>query len=512
MTCFSERFTVQKVMKIERKHTVSEKKNSRILRRIVATLGAAAVATLGVTTAASAASTSTIDGSKTGSINITKYKGETGVAHDGTEIPAGSLPTNEKVAGAEFTLYPVNGYDLTTDAGWHAAEALISSVGPNPSKAALEANVTLGTPVTGVTDANGQVSFSGLPLGLYYAVESKAPAGLQNVAPFLVTLPLSNPTGDGWMYDVYLYPKDADGSTKVPMDDQGPKAGETLTWKINSVIRDDLSYLKVRDDLDKALEYVSTVVSVGGVTMTTPTEYTVTTSDISGTNPDKGTRVDVEFTPAGINTLTANAAAGTVEIKINTRVVEGFEGVIDNAAYIFNNEGSEDFNTSTPITQSKYGTILINKVAREGGAPLSGAEFDVYSTTSDTFDEASATKLNDTKLVTDANGRAGISGLRWSTFANGEEVVKGNPGYVHYWLVETKAPSGFQTLAEPIEVELNANSVTKVVENVKIGAGITLPFTGGTGTALFIGAGVLLLAGTGLIAVRRSRTNSGVNA
>lgn len=311
--------------------------------------------------------------------------------------------------------------------------------------------------------------------------------------------------------DFYLYPKDADGSTKVPMDNDGPKAGETLTWKINAVIRDDFSYLKVRDDRDQALEYVSTVVTVGGVTMTTPTEYNVTTSDISGTNPDKGTRVEVELTPAGIAILANNASAGTVEIQISTKVVEGFEGVINNAAYIFNNEGSEDFDTSTPTTHSKYGTILINKVAREGGAALSGAEFDVYSTTSATFDQATATKLNASKLVTDASGRAGISGLRWSTFANGEEVVKGNPGYIHYWLVETKAPSGFQTLAEPIEVELDANSVTKVVENVKVGAGITLPFTGETGTALFAGAGVLLLAGTALIAVRRNRANNGAN-
>lgn len=191
---------MQKVMKIERKHTVSEKKNSQILRRIVATLGAAAVATLGMATAASAASTSIIDGSKTGSINITKYKGDTGATHDGTESPAGSLPPNEKVAGAEFTLYPVNGYDLTTDAGWNATEALLSNVGTNPSKAALEAITTLGAPIVDVTDANGEVSFTGLPLGLYYGVESKAPAGLQTVKPFLVTLPLSNPAGDGWMY------------------------------------------------------------------------------------------------------------------------------------------------------------------------------------------------------------------------------------------------------------------------------------------------------------------------
>ncbi|MSS83691.1 LPXTG cell wall anchor domain-containing protein [Actinomycetaceae bacterium WB03_NA08] len=43
------------------------------------------------------------------------------------------------------------------------------------------------------------------------------------------------------------------------------------------------------------------------------------------------------------------------------------------------------------------------------------------------------------------------------------------------------------------------------VENVKRGAGIQLPFTGGPGTVLFIVAGVLLVAGATALTVRYIR-------
>ncbi len=135
-------------------------------------------------------------------------------------------------------------------------------------------------------------------------------------------------------------------------------------------------------------------------------------------------------------------------------------------------------------------------------------------------------------LVTDNNGQIVYKGL-----ANG-----------NYWLVETKTLEGYNLLAKPVEVKLNINykktltekktyvngvlvksdvsataepfdgtTITDKEEGKTIGgsavtvvnrAGFTLPVTGGFGTLLFSGIGVLLvLAGVGVLFSLKKKSN-----
>lgn len=179
--------------------------------------------------------------------------------------------------------------------------------------------------------------------------------------------------------------------------------------------------------------------------------------------------------------------------------------------------------------------VIVHKIADDTKAGLENVEFDLYKKDENgtvTGDDAKAlgldpnenwTKVNKESLKTDANGYVEQGGL-----ANGE-----------YYLVETKTVKGYNLLSAPVKVELNVSAKTKwdvvntydnngtllkhtatkktttftggdkgeddkgkpeltiTVVNRK---GFDLPTTGGFGTLLFSGIGVLLVvAGVGVL-------------
>ena len=79
--------------------------------------------------------------------------------------------------------------------------------------------------------------------------------------------------------------------------------------------------------------------------------------------------------------------------------------------------------------------------------------------------------------------------------------------------METKAPSGYELLAQPVETTVTSNDpsvVTVTIDNVPHNAGFQLPLTGGVGTWALTAGGILVLAGAGLFMVtgRRKRGRS----
>ena len=102
-----------------------------------------------------------------------------------------------------------------------------------------------------------------------------------------------------------------------------------------------------------------------------------------------------------------------------------------------------------------------------------------------------------THVTTDTNGTASFEGLADGT----------------YYLVETKAPAGYNQLTEAKDVTVTGSitdttklSVTAEVAN---STGTTLPSTGGMGTTVFYVLGAVLVVGAGVLLVTKKRMSQG---
>lgn len=463
---------------------------SRTLRgsAVVAALALGALA-LGASPASAQA---TVDPDAVASLSIHKFAQPdtaTGLPNDGSEIA--DLTGLTALEGVEFTITQVPGIDLATNAGWDAAGDL--TVG------AAEAAVDGLGGRTGLTDANGLLSFTGLPLGLYYVEETGTPAGARAAAPFLVTLPLTDPgTRGGWLYDVHVYPKNIITAAGKTVEDSDTIVGDTITWTITGDIptggRTDA--YRVVDPLDAKLEYVSTVVSLSnGIDLVEGTHYTVSLD--AGTNT-----VTVDFTAAGLDVLAANADA-QVKVAIDTKVLE--TGEIENVASVYPNQPSITNGNPvvTPPVSTKFGAMTGEKV-NDSGALLAGAQFQVFTSLDDAKAGENPVTLDGVDTWTStADGRFTVSGLHYSNIVDGVEIDD-EADWVHYYLVEVVAPAGYEILAEPIQFDVTADDaeVDLVIENTAANGGFELPMTGAQGLAALVTAGVLLLAGAVVLGMR----------
>jgi fimbrial isopeptide formation D2 family protein/LPXTG-motif cell wall-anchored protein len=459
-----------------------------------------------------------VDGDQTGSITVHKFERPstpTGLPNNGTEVDTSTLTA---LAGIEFTIQQVNAIDLSTNAGWDGAHNLSSVFSPaNPTGSITGAGFTLGTGQAQTTDAAGTATFGNLPIGLYLVTETGYPAGVTPSAPFLVSVPLTDPDNkDNWIYNVHVYPKNSvTGAEKTVTDAPDVKLGDQIDFTITGDIPNEaiIDGYKVVDKLDSKLTYVgATATLVDGTVITAGTDYTVAFDANTNT-------VSVVFTAAGRAVLAAHNGT-RVQVVVNTTV--NTIGEIENEAAVYPNLGSFTGTPGqpggpvvTPPVVTKWGEMTLQKV-NENGAALAGASFSVYANQADAQAGTNPITLNGQTIFTvAADGTLTISGLRYSDWANGAAVAPGSADYRTYYLVETTAPAGYELLAEPISFLINSASTTVGVDlqvkNIPSNGGFQLPLTGGAGTGLLYAAGALLVVGAGLLLVRSRRSSTNNN-
>ena len=159
-------------------------------------------------------------------------------------------------------------------------------------------------------------------------------------------------------------------------------------------------------------------------------------------------------------------------------------------------ENSHNQKTDT-VDVTTFAIKIDKYVKNDEHAKLANAKFDLYRTATHAEVIAGSavnipyTNVNGIKLesdlVTDANGTA--------TFAKYEA----NGTNYDYYLVETRAPSGYNILDNAVKVNFTDTEVeaTAGVYTVKVpnSSGIKLPITGGTGTVIFTIIGIALMVG-----------------
>ncbi|MDU5542918.1 SpaH/EbpB family LPXTG-anchored major pilin [Varibaculum cambriense] len=464
------------------------------------------------------------------SLTVHKYLGATtNLKHDGTAIEAGQLP-KAPLAGVNFKLYKVEGVDVSTNDGLKLAQQigavpLTDDVVTNGIKVGETTYKLAAAPTTETTDTNGEAKFAGVERGLYVVVEdlegsTKIMNGQKEVvkekitpiAPFAVTLPMTNPKGTAWNADVHVYPKNQENTLDKKVKDAGKHVGDDIVYTISTTStgadlngdgkmdRKDLGNVyEIVDTLDPNLAYQSVTVKVAGQDVTEGENgYQVTKEATGDPAQDK---VTVSFKGTTLDTI---AAGAKVELELTANVKkDSAVGVIPNVAKLYPNDWAKknDKPVVSPEVKTKFGDIVIKKVDGAGKV-LAGAKFSVHLDTSDNKDCSTYGDAIKTSEATGDNGLVSIKGLHLTNFVDNEDVAEGDQH--PYCLVEEQAPAGYQLLPKAVKFSLTKEgSVTDLSAAAKAKAGNALDITNhkNLGLPLTGAQGILLVSVLGLILV-----------
>ena len=191
-------------------------------------------------------STGTIDTTQKGSITIYKRaldSGDTtGAAGDGETM---ENPQGTALKDTGFTLYRVMNteqllayYNDNTTDDQVDVKKYFTDYDTDKTAAGLKTGYAA-YGVQKLTGADGKVSFTGLPVGMYLVIETKTPQAVTvPVEPFLVSIPMTrigdetpgtgNQNQKEWLYDVTVYPKNSIAKGNVTLVKQGKQGSATI--------------------------------------------------------------------------------------------------------------------------------------------------------------------------------------------------------------------------------------------------------------------------------------------
>lgn len=284
-------------------------------------------------------------------------------------------------------------------------------------------------------------------------------------------------------------------------------------YKIHDTLSDGLDF--VNDANGTALEAGATTVNVtvafkdAGVTAagTTPT-----TATLSGTN-NRTMALDLSAWVKANQTNKGKEFTVTYYAKVNKAADVSTK---NNATLEYGNNPGETTTTTPSEAKTPTYPLDIKKFAKTDNKMLAGAKFKLYK---DSVVDENVIKVtgsegnyvvNPASTTTEFESVASIDGKGYNLHVNG--LAEGT-----YYLVETKAPDGFNKLTAPIEVKItkstdtDANNWTiskdgtdeidKIID-VENSTGSILPSTGGMGTIAFTVVAALLVLGVAVSFIR----------
>lgn len=334
--------------------------------------------------------------------------------------------------------------------------------------------------------------------------------------------------------------------------------GDTVPYKITIEVPqniDKLSTFTVTDTPTGLKDNVGSIKIKDGTTaLTSGTDYTVAAE---GTD---GFKIDFILTSNTVKACAGHTVTITYNAVVKDTAVVGGNGNSNNAKLTYTNKINSDNTPGTTTNTIEDSAVMYSfgikvvKTAENGTTTLADVVFDLYR-------EA---KLGETSIVdAETVKKAGLDSTKsWilvksglTTNASGiidTSDSNNATNYTHglangdYYLVETKTVDGYNLLTKPVEVKLDVTATTTwqktnvydasgnlvkhgtvtkttfthtsnngdttktelAVAKVINRKGFTLPVTGGFGTLLFSGIGVLLvLAGVGVLFSLKKKSN-----
>lgn len=385
-------------------------------------------------------------------------------------------------------LTQVNGgdtYVVTTDNGFSApdfADAL---------KDALKADVN-GKTGEPLIVADGKATVTGLELGYYFVTSSTGA---------LCNLTTTDPT-------VTIHDKN-DMPFEKKDDKVSAEVGETVNYTIKGKVPDYTGFTtytyEVTDTMSEGLTFKKDVkVTVGGKDVTTDCTITY--------NVDNNANKFTVSIPVKRYTIGAEIKV-TYSALVNENAVAKISKNSATLTYS-NNPSEETKNTTTPVEETVYSSKIVIDKYEKGSTTtkLEGAEFVLYKEVTPEGG-TTATKQyykwnKENKKVEWVENMADATVV--TTNDKGEATFNGLADGTYY-LVETKAPAGYNPLEEPVQVEVKGGSTEadlSVTANVANSTGTTLPSTGGMGTTIFYVLGSALVLGAVVLLVTKKRMST----
>lgn len=299
--------------------------------------------------------------------------------------------------------------------------------------------------------------------------------------------------------------------------------------------------------------------NAGGDVTLAKSAYTITVA------PDANNSVmTVAFTPSALTDVAGGEITITYTATVQDTAVVAGNGNVNTAKIVYSRKTNltEETGGNKPYEITDKGVVYtfglnIHKTAKGGtkdGTGLKGVTFDLYKKVdTETLNGNSKYPFCGQEYAAISGDDAVKLGLTTNSAENWIKVktlTTGENGYVSakglpsgtYKLVETKTVNGYNLLSKPVDAKLNLTyaatwSTTKTYDDngnqikaetnttnytrdtapvadpsaaieIVNRAGFTLPVTGGFGTLLFSGIGVLLvLAGVGVLFSLKKKTN-----
>lgn len=311
--------------------------------------------------------------------------------------------------------------------------------------------------------------------------------------------------------------------------------GETVTYTVTGQVPDTTGYdnyiYKIHDTLTSGLDFVKNTegtkvkvtVKIGGTTVDVSEADFVNEAGKVVTNPTRTMVLDLS---EKVRTATVGQS---IEVTYQAKVNKDAVVETKNSATLeySNNPGTNETGTTKPseVVTPTY-PLDINKINAKDKKMLAGAHFTLYGSTS----EGTIDKTKAIKVTKDGEGKYTYASDQNATENTTTDMVTvadkiDGKGNLHinglaagtYYLEETKAPDGFNKLANPIKVTIAKTSDTewnvskndtkeedKIID-IKNSTGSLLPSTGGTGVIVFAGVAILLVFGVVVSFIRDKR-------
>ena len=362
------------------------------------------------------------------------------------------------------------------------------------------------TPTDAKTADGTTVAFTGLNLG-YYLIDTTLGT--------LCSLDTTKP--DATMNEKNEVPS----QTKEVQEDSDGSWGSENTAEIG----DTVNYKTTINAKPGAQSYIlHDVMSAGltlnpeSITVAEPTGVTKGQDANSGdyhvvtTGLSDGCRFEVVFHQSYLDTITANTDIVVTYSAVVNENAQVSPSDNPNETKLEYGEASNPEDKFTPPSETKTYTFKVDVVKTDDKKKvLDGAQFKLYD---------KKTGGHEIALVKESDGfyrlaEADENGVEYITTVNGQLEIKGFDANTNYYLEETKAPDGYNKLAERVEIAVKEANLEASVSNdtwqsggvhIVNKAGDLLPTTGGMGTTILYIIGGVLVIGAGAVLIIRRRT------